>query len=546
MRPVPERESVGGASRWAACVIGSLMLGAIVAATAPPPAIDAAFQRFWDARTPQDAGKATKDIVGSSVSFADALIRFKRGRTYAPATKRGSVQLQRRFVTGEFHYELVVPETYDPSRSYQVRFQLHGGVMMRETGEPRGRGGRGAGGRGGPLEGAEQIYVLPTSWREAPWWGRAQLENLDAILDSVKRTYNVDENRVVLSGVSDGATGLYYVAMRETTPFASFLPLNGFILVLNNRDVGMAGALFPHNLTNKPFFVVNGGQDPLYPAGDVTPIMRSFAAGGLDVVYRPQPDAGHNTSWWPQLKDEIEDFVRAHPRTPHPARITWQTDDVTSRNRAHWLVIDRLGASKPADELPDINFMTTGEEQNFGVRSSGMRVTAVVPGSNAAAFGLLPEDVVVSINDRVLPQGLDLTGFLGIYDPGLPMHFVVSRGKTTADLRGTYEPVMRTRVSPIFATGVPSGRVDVTRQGNTVRAVTRGVAAFTLLLSPDVFDFSAPVTVVADGATVFSGTVKSSVETLLTWAARDNDRTMLYGAELHVTLPPSANTQRGR
>ena len=62
----------------------------------------------------------------------------------------------------------------------------------------------------------------------------SQLENLDAILDTVKRTYNVDENRVVLSGVSDGATGLYYVAMRDTTPFASFLPLNGFMMVLAN------------------------------------------------------------------------------------------------------------------------------------------------------------------------------------------------------------------------------------------------------------------------------------------------------------------------
>jgi Predicted peptidase len=83
--------------------------------------------------------------------------------------------------------------------------QLHGGVMMRETGGPPGRGGRG--GRGsGPLEGAEQIYVLPMGWRDAPWWSRLQVDNIDAILDSVKRTYNVDENRVVLSGVSDGAT----------------------------------------------------------------------------------------------------------------------------------------------------------------------------------------------------------------------------------------------------------------------------------------------------------------------------------------------------
>ena len=49
--------------------------------------------------------------------------------------------------------------------------------------------------------------------------------------------YNIDENRVVVSGVSDGGTGAYYVAMRDTTPFASFLPLNGYWMVLASRDI---------------------------------------------------------------------------------------------------------------------------------------------------------------------------------------------------------------------------------------------------------------------------------------------------------------------
>ncbi len=75
------------------------------------------------------------------------------------------------------------------------------------------------------------------SWNDAPWWSDDQILNLNAIVDSLKRTYNVDENRVVLSGVSDGATGAYYIAMRDTTPFASFLPLNGFFMVLADDSI---------------------------------------------------------------------------------------------------------------------------------------------------------------------------------------------------------------------------------------------------------------------------------------------------------------------
>jgi hypothetical protein len=83
-----------------------------------------------------------------------------------------------------------------------------------------------------------------------------------------------------------------------------------------------------------------------------------------------------------------------------------------------------------------------------------------------------------------------------------------------------------------------SGRVDLVRAGNTVTARTRGIKEFTLLLSPDQFDFDKPVKVFANGRTVFDAKIKKDLRTLLTWAALDNDRTMLFGAEVKVTLAP--------
>ncbi len=88
----------------------------------------------------------------------------------------------------------------------------------------------------------------------------------------------------------------------------------------------------------------------------------------------------------------------------------------------------------------------------------------------------------------------------------------------------------------LFARPKSVGRVDLVRTGNTVQATTQGVTAFTLLLSPDVFDLNQPIQVVANGREVFNARVERSVPTLLKWAARDNDRTMLYAAELHIKL----------
>jgi dienelactone hydrolase len=84
---------------------------------------------------------------------------------------------------------------------------------------------------------------------------------------------------------------------------------------------------------------------------------------------------------------------------------------------------------------------------------------------------------------------------------------------------------------------VQSGRIDIERRGNVFDAKTRGVSEFTLLLSPDAIDFAKPVQVTVNGSQAFAGSVKRDLPTLLKWAARDNDRTVLYGAELHVVVP---------
>jgi predicted esterase len=420
-------------------LVGATMVG--FAATAE---VDAAFKAFWAAKTPQEAAKAIPDIVKSGISMADALKRLKDGRPYSASVTKGIVRSSHTAHGKEFFYSVDVPASYDSERRFQVRFQLHGGVS-RESNRPRGDGSIGA------LAGAEQIYILPTSWVDAMWWNESQVENLRTILDSVKRTYNVDENRVAVSGVSDGGTGAYYIAMKDPTPYASFLPLNGNIMVLRSEDLAV-GDMFPNNLRNKPFFVVNGGRDPLYPASVVGPYVEHLKDKGVDVVYKPQPNGAHNTAWWPEVKDAFEAFVRNHPRNPLPDRLTWETEGAAIDNRAHWLIVEKLApARRNEPDLDDVNLVT--------------------------------------------------------------------------------------RAGPMmFDHAHPSGRVDLMRTGNTVNATTKGVAELTLLISPDAFDLAQPIKVVANGRPVFEGRVESNLTTLLKWAARDNDRTMLFTAEVHIKL----------
>src|SRR5439155_4418653 len=207
--------------------------------------------------------------------------------------------------------------------------------------------------------------------------------------------------------------------------------------------------------------------------------------------------------------------------------------------RVHWMVIDRLGAERPDERpLPDVNRMPTRPVLDFGIRGSGTRINRVVKGSNAEQIGLRSGDVVLAINNQPAPPGADVADLLRSYPLGRPLLFSVSRGGESVRLTGRYAPTALPGESgAMFPRQRESGRVDLTRTGNRVDARSRGVAAFTLLLSPDQFDLNRAVTVVVNGRTAFDGIVQRDVRTLLKWAARDNDRTMLFAAALAIEVP---------
>jgi pimeloyl-ACP methyl ester carboxylesterase len=419
------------------------------AAQTPPTKLDAAMRAFWDA-DPGDADKAAKQVVATGASIEEVRVRLKTGRPYT-TQKTGRIELPSRDHGLALDNIVEIPAEYDPARSWPLRVSLHGGVG-REAPGPNDPPARPLANR---IQSAGEIVLHPRAWAQSQWWHSGQVDNISRLIARVKRDYNVDESRTYITGISDGGTGVYFFAMRHATPWSACMPLNGHPLVIANPDTGADGQLYVGNMVNCPFHIVNGGKDPLYPAASVEPLVAMFKKAGVPHEFKVYPDAGHDVSWWPQERAGYEAYLAAHPRQPHPERISWETERTDRYNRFRWVVIDRL-ATRPSDvALKDIN---------------------------------------------------------------------------------TYQPVP-VMERTLFDHAKPSGRVDAARAGNAFDVKTRGVQAFTLLLSPDVLDFSKAVRVTVNGTVAHDAIVKADAATMLAWAARDHDRTMLYGAELHILVP---------
>lgn len=512
-----------------------------------PDALESAFDAFWKAGSPKAAEKAAGGIVATGAPFAAIFERLADGRPYAPDVETGELRWATLPGGGPLHATtVVIPENYSPVVKYPVRVYLHGGVARPDPAgsqeDPLGPGRPNRPRR--RLEFKERyIAVYPTGYADAQWWFANQLTNFALILDRLKRTYNVDENRVHLMGVSDGGTGALFAGLKDPTPWSVFFPLNGFLRVLSSPSTRAEGELFTTNLTNRPIYAVNGEIDPLYPAGQVFPTMVMLKRAGADLTFRVMPGAGHDVSWWPTEGPLIDAFEEEHPREALPASLSWETERTDRYSRVAWLVVDRLDPAKTEGVFAENNMLEIQEPADFGMRvdssrGDGRKVIDVVAGTTAADMGMKKGDTIVRIGGATIRSVGDMGRAFNEHPAGTPLDFEVDRKGERVTFRGYFPPPPpKPRQEAAFKHSKPSGRIAVTHKGNRFEARTRGVGAFTLLLSPNMIDFDRPVTVIVNGKTAFEGRVEKSLETLLRYAALDNDRAMLFGAELKILVP---------
>jgi phospholipase/carboxylesterase len=190
-------------------------------------------------------------------------------------------------------FALYVPERYNGERPWPLVVALHGGhghggdFLWSWLREARGRG---------------FLLLAPTSlgptWSlDAPGLDVAALRQM---LEHVCERWNVDRARILLTGLSDGATFTLLAGLGEDAPYTALAPVSGTLHPANFQLGNVERA------RDRRIYLVHGALDWMFPAAVARMTRDALAQAGAELTYR-----------------EIEDLSHTYPREENDRILSW-------------------------------------------------------------------------------------------------------------------------------------------------------------------------------------------------------------------------------
>ena len=176
-------------------------------------------------------------------------------------------------------------------------------------------------------------YLVLYPQAAAYWWTPEVAHRFNAVLNDVLERYNVDRDRVYITGFSNGGTGALYYATLWPHRFAAVVTQMGAGQCNEQIKAGLA------NARNLPLLLIHGENDPL-----ITPDCSTNTAAALSELHpatapelRILPKRGHDITL--DSDDGLTlAFFKNKLRNPFPRTVDLTETDSLA-NRAYWIEI---------------------------------------------------------------------------------------------------------------------------------------------------------------------------------------------------------------
>ena len=226
----------------------------------------------------------------------------------------------------------------------------------------------------------DEFIVLCPSYPMGAWWARPAEDMVLALLDHIREQYNVDDNRVFLAGLSNGAIGVYTIGMFYPDRFAGLIPIAGSI---TPRFMN-----FLINLRNTPIYMIQGAHDPIFPIQLSRRVNKILSDMHYPVVYREHEEKGmaHGGHFLPENEiPSLIEWIKKQKRSLNPSRVR-MTRENNHLGAIHWARLNK-GKNLASLELP-------GPESPRPNNRNGKIATLFVERKEKNLFEVMGENIV--------------------------------------------------------------------------------------------------------------------------------------------------------
>lgn len=149
------------------------------------------------------------------------------------------------------------------------------------------------------------FIVVSPQCPEDDWW-TTKTEVLINLLDDIVARYDVDTERIYLTGLSMGGYGSWALASEYPDRFAAVAPICGG----GNRIMSIV-------LKDMPIWAFHGAKDSVVPVEESKDIVEAIKARGGNAKLTIYPDANHD-SWTETYNNQkLYDWLLDHRRASH-------------------------------------------------------------------------------------------------------------------------------------------------------------------------------------------------------------------------------------
>lgn len=141
------------------------------------------------------------------------------------------------------------------------------------------------------------IFALPQCPSDSFW--AAKVESVIAFVNQLMEAYDIDPNRIYLTGLSMGGYGTWFTAMARPDLFAAIVPICG------------GGMAWNASVLKMPVWVFHGACDAIVSPVQSDEMVAALQAHGADVRYSRIDGVGHDV-WTHAYNEELLQWLLEH------------------------------------------------------------------------------------------------------------------------------------------------------------------------------------------------------------------------------------------